>query len=176
MKVNFSSRQFIDENLTEMVTKVIKETDMPAPLLDIEITESTDMADSSILILNQLTAMGLQTSIDDFGTGYSSLGSLTRFPINTIKIDRTFIKDSMIDVNAGAIVKAIIAMAHSLNMEVIAEGVETEDQLAFLQSLGCDKIQGYLFSRPVPGEDFTKLLEKEKNYNPLIQKPSESIA
>jgi diguanylate cyclase (GGDEF)-like protein len=176
MKVNFSSRQFIDENLTEMVTKVIKETGMPAPLLDIEITESTAMADSSILILNQLTAMGLQTSIDDFGTGYSSLGSLTRFPINTIKIDRTFIKDSMIDVNAGAIVKAIIAMAHSLNMEVIAEGVETEDQLAFLQSLGCDKIQGYLFSRPVPGEDFTKLLEKEKNDNPLIQKPSESIA
>ena len=175
MKVNFSSRQFKDENLIEAVKKVIRETGMPAQLLDMEITESISMADNSIKILNQLTAMGLQTSIDDFGTGYSSIGSLTRFPINTIKIDRTFIKDIAIDVNAEAIIKAIIAMAHSLNMDVIAEGVETEEQLAFLQSEKCDKIQGYLFSRPVPGKDYGKLLEKEKTNNPLIQKLSKSM-
>ena len=122
-----------------------------------------------------MTAMGLQTSIDDFGTGYSSLGSLTKFTINTVKIDREFINQISIDVNAQAIVKAIIAVAHSLKMEVVAEGVETEDQLAFLQSEKCDNIQGYLFSRPVPAEDFRKLLEKEKNGSPIIQKHSESI-
>ena len=148
---------------------------MPAQFFDVEITESIAMANNSIEILNQLTAMGLQTSIDDFGTGYSSLGSLTKFPINTIKIDRAFIKDIMINTNAKAIVKAIIAMAHTLNMEVIAEGVETEDQLAFLQSQKCDKLQGYLFSPPVPEEDFRKLLEKEKNGSPIIQKHSASI-
>jgi EAL domain-containing protein (putative c-di-GMP-specific phosphodiesterase class I) len=147
---------------------------MPAPLLDVEITESIAMADSSIKILNQLTAMGLHISIDDFGTGYSSLGSLTRFPINTIKIDRTFIKNIAIDVNAEVIIKAIIAMAHSLKMEVVAEGVETEEQLAFLQSEKCDKIQGYLFSPPVPAEEFIKLLEKDKIGTSPINKHSTS--
>jgi EAL domain-containing protein (putative c-di-GMP-specific phosphodiesterase class I) len=135
---------------------------MPAPFLDVEITESIAMEKSSVLILNQMTAMGLQASIDDFGTGYSSLGYLTRFPINTIKIDRTFIKNVAIDVNAQAIIRTIIAMAHSLKTEVVAEGVETEDQLAFLQSEKCDKIQGYLFSRPLPAEEFGKLLEQDK--------------
>ncbi len=175
MKVNFSSRQFKDKNLTELIKKVIGETGMPAQLLDVEITETIAMDKSSINIFNQLTAMGLQTSIDDFGTGYSSLGSLTKFPINTIKIDRTFIKGLTIDANAEPIIRAIIAMAHSLKMDVIAEGVETEDQLAFLQSEKCDKIQGYLFSPPVPEEDFRKLLEKDKNGSPLIQKHSESM-
>jgi len=163
MKVNFSSRQFKDETLTELISKIIRETGMPAQLLDVEITESIAMEKSSIMILNQLTAMGLKISIDDFGTGYSSLGSLAEFPINTLKIDRTFIKNITISVSAKAIIKAIIAMAHSLNMEVVAEGVETEEQLAFLQSQKCDKIQGYLFSPPVPEEDFRKLLEKDKN-------------
>jgi len=175
MKVNFSSRQFKDENLTETVTRVISETGMPAQLLDVEITESIAMAESSIKVLNQLTAMGLQTSIDDFGTGYSSLGSLTKFPISTIKIDRVFVKDITIDVNAEAIIGAIIAMAHSLNMEVVAEGVETEDQLAFLQSQKCDKLQGYLFSPPVPEEDFRKLLEQEKNGSPIFPKRSKAM-
>ena len=175
MKVNFSLRQFNDKNLTELVKRILKETNMPAQLLDVEITESIAMADNAIEILNQLTAMGIQTSLDDFGTGYSSLGSLTHFPINTIKIDRAFIKDFTIDINAKAIIKAIIAMAHSLNMEVVAEGVETEDQLAFLQSQECDKMQGYLFSPPVPEEDFRKLLEKEKNGSPIIQKHSALI-
>ncbi len=175
MKVNFSSRQFKDDNLTEVVTKVIRETNMPAQLLDVEITESIAMEKNSIHILNQLAAMGLQTSIDDFGTGYSSLGSLTLFPINSIKIDSAFVKDIGIDVNAEAIIKAIIAMTHSLNMEVVAEGVETEEQLAFLQTQKCDKIQGHLFSRPVPKEHFIKLLEKDNSGSSPINKHSASI-
>lgn len=175
MNVNFSSRQFKDDNLTEVVTKVIRETNMPAQLLDVEITESIAMEKNSILILNQLTAMGLRTSIDDFGIGYSSLGALTRFPINSIKIDRSFVKNIAIDVNAEAIIKAIIAMTHSLDIEVVAEGVETEEQLAFLQSQKCDKIQGYLFSRPVSKENFIKLLEKGKIGSSPINKHSASI-
>ena len=175
MKVNFSSRQFKDEHLTELVTKVIAETGMPTQLLDVEITESIAMADSSIKILNQLTAMGVQTSIDDFGTGYSSLGSLTQFPIKTIKIDRCFVKDITTDFNAKAIIKAIIAMAHSLNTEVVGEGVETEEQLAFLQSEKCDKIQGYLFSPPVPEEEFRMLLEQEKNGSLILPKHANVI-
>ena len=175
MKVNFSTYQFKDANLVELVTNVIQETSMPVQLLDVEISENISMSDSSILILNQLTSLGLQISIDDFGTGFSSLDSLTKFPINTIKIDGSFIKDSTIDVNAQAIIKAIIAMAHSLKMEVVAEGVETDDQLAFLQSLQCDKIQGYLFSCPVSAEEFEKLLENEKKGFSIIQKHSESL-
>jgi len=175
MKVNVSSRQLQDNNLVELVKIIIRDTGMPAQLLDVEITESIAMADNSIKILNQLTAMGLQTSIDDFGTGYSSLGSLTRFPINTIKIDRVFVKEIAIDVNAEAIIKAVIAMAHSLNMEVVAEGVETEEQLAFLQSEKCEKMQGYLFSRPLPAEEFRKLLEKEENGSPIIPQHTKSI-
>jgi diguanylate cyclase (GGDEF)-like protein len=162
INVNFSSRQFQNNKLPELIKSVIQETGMATQLLNIEITESIAMEDHSIRILNQLTAMGIQTSIDDFGTGYSSIGSLIRFPINTIKIHRTFIKDITIDINAQAIVKAIIAMAHSLKVEVVAEGVETEEELAFLLSQQCDKIQGYLFSPPVSEEEFTKLLEKEK--------------
>jgi EAL domain-containing protein (putative c-di-GMP-specific phosphodiesterase class I) len=100
---------------------------------------------------------------------------LTQFPINTIKIDRAFVKEMTVDMNAEAIIKAIIAMAHSLNMEVIAEGVETEDQLAFLQSQKCDKIQGYLFSRPVSAWEFSKLLEKGKNSSPIIQRLEKGI-
>ena len=107
-----------------------------------------------------MSAVGVQTSIDDFGTGFSSLSSLKRFPINTIKIDRSFVGDITSDTNAEAIVKAIIAMAHSLKMKVVAEGVETRDQLAFLQSQHCDEMQGYLCSPPVPDSEFTKLLEQ----------------
>ena len=160
MKINFSSRQFKDKSLIEVVKKVIRETGIPAQFLDVEVTESIVMEKNSIQILNQLTAMGLQTSIDDFGTGYSSLALLTEFPINTIKIDKAFVDNLAFSSTAEAIIKAIIAMAHSLNMEVVAEGVETEEQLAFLKSQKCDKIQGYLFSPPVPEEKFRKLLEQ----------------
>ena len=164
MKVNFSSRQFKDENLTALIKEIINETGISPHLLDIEITESIAMEKSSVRILNQLTSLGLQTSIDDFGTGYSSLSTLTQFPIKTLKIDRSFVNDIANDENAKTIIKTIIAMAHSLNMEVIAEGVETEEQLAFLQSQKSEKIQGFLFSRPVPKEELRKLLEQGKIY------------
>lgn len=163
MKVNFSSRQFKEENLIETIRQILDETGMPVPLLDVEITESIAMADASLALLEQLAAMGIKTSVDDFGTGYSSLGSLTRLCINTIKIDRSFIKDISEDDNAQAIVKAIIAIAHSLKMDVVAEGVETEEQLTFLKHHGCDRIQGYFFSPPVAAEEFEKMLETERN-------------
>ena len=169
MKVNFSSRQFKDSDLPELVTKIIRETGISAQFIDVEITESVAMEKNSIKVLKQLTAMGLHTSIDDFGTGYSSLGSLTQLPINSLKIDRTFVKEIESDNNAHSIIKAIIAMAHNLNMEVVAEGVETEGQLSFLHSNQCDKIQGYLFSPPLPAEEFIQLLEKEKSGHPIIQ-------
>ena len=158
--VNFSSRQLRQENLPELIENVLEETGLAAQSLNIGITESIAMESQSIKILNKLTAMGIETSIDDFGTGYSSLGSLKRFPITAIKIDESFIKDIMIDSDVEAIIKAIIAMAHSLKIKIIAEGVETEEQLVFLRSQQCDEMQGYLYSPPVSEEEFTKLLKK----------------
>ena len=169
--VNFSSRQLRQENLPELIENVLEETGLAAQSLNIGITESIAMESQSIKILNKLTAMGIETSIDDFGTGYSSLGSLKRFPITAIKIDESFIKDIMIDSDVEAIIKAIIAMAHSLKIKIIAEGVETEEQLAFLRSQQCDEMQGYLYSPPVSEEEFTKLLKKRSiEYLELLEK------
>lgn len=163
MNVNFSSRQFHQKNILGIIKSILGETGLAARFLNVEITESIAMEEFSIDILNELTALGIQTSIDDFGTGFSSLGSLKKFPINAIKIDRSFIKDITTNSNVKAIIKAIIAMAHSLQMKVVAEGVETIEQQAFLQSLHCDKIQGYLYSQPVPEDIFKKFLENESN-------------
>ncbi len=160
ININFSARQFQYQDIQELIEKVLKETGMTEQSLDVEITESIAMEASSIATLNSLTEMGIQTSIDDFGTGYSSLGSLKRFPISAIKIDRSFIKDISVNPNVEAIIKAIIAMAHTLNMRVVAEGVETEDQLAFLRQHSCNAAQGYYFSKPLPAEEFTALLEQ----------------
>jgi diguanylate cyclase (GGDEF)-like protein len=165
--VNFSAYQFHQQNITKLIKEVLQETDMNPQLLDIEITESIAMEDNSIGILNELSEMGVRTSIDDFGTGHSSLGSLKRFPINELKIDKSFIKDIAVDPDTEAIVRAIIAMAHTLKIKVIAEGVETEEQLVFLQSNLCEEAQGYLFSPPVPEEEFTKLL-REKHFSSTL--------
>ncbi|MBC8413080.1 MAG: EAL domain-containing protein [Nitrospira sp.] len=155
--VNFSSRQFHLQNIPELVQEILTESGLPAHSLNIEITESIAMEPHSIGILNKLADMSVQTSIDDFGTGYSSLGSLKSFPITTLKIDRSFVKDICINANVEAIIDAIIAMAHKLNIKVVAEGVETKEQLAFLYEHDCDEIQGFFFSKPVPYEEFEKL-------------------
>jgi len=162
ISINFSASQFHDNNLTALIKDVLSETGMSASKLEIEVTESVAMKNVkfSIATLNELSRMGVNISIDDFGTGHSSLAYLTRFPINTLKIDRSFIKDIADDVGAVSLVSAIIAMSHNLSLRVIAEGVETKEQLAFLNSRQCNEVQGYLFSKPVPAEYFSKLLKK----------------
>ncbi len=115
----------------------------------------------TIKILNKLKAKGIHVSIDDFGTGYSSLGYLKKFPIDILKIDRSFVKDIEKDIDSETIVSLIISMAHTLNLKVIAEGVETKKQFLFLKKQKCDMLQGFLFSNAVPAEDFEKLLKKE---------------
>lgn len=162
MKVNFSARQFHNQNIPELIEKVMHQTGVTAQYIDVEITESIAMEDHSRAILNKLTDMGVQISIDDFGTGFSSLGALQRSPIDTIKIDKSFVGDITRNANSRAIVNAIIAMAHNLKIKVIAEGVETEEQRTFLKLNECDEMQGYLFSRPLSARDFTEFLDKER--------------
>jgi diguanylate cyclase (GGDEF)-like protein len=160
--VNFSAHQFIQKDIVRLIEKTLKKTGLKANFLNIEITESIAMGINSINILHDLSKLGVQISIDDFGTGYSSLGSLKDFAIDYIKIDKVFVRDIKKDKNADAIVQAIIAMAKSLEINVIAEGVETEDQLEFLRSNHCDYIQGFIYSRPVTDNDITELLQREK--------------
>jgi diguanylate cyclase (GGDEF)-like protein len=159
--VNFSAHQFIQQDIVKIIKKTLNKTGLHAQFLNIEITESTAMEMNSTNTLLELSALGVKLSIDDFGTGYSSLGSLKNFAIDCIKIDKVFIQDVTRNKNADAIVKAIIAMAKNLKITVIAEGVETEEQLNFLRSHDCDQIQGFIYSRPVPDNEFTALLEKE---------------
>lgn len=168
IKVNFSARQFNDHKLPIQIDRIIKETGIVASALEIEITESIAMKniDFSVYILNALNSMGIRISIDDFGTGYSSLSSLKRFPISTLKIDITFIREIGKSSDSEAITKAIIALAHNLNMETTAEGVETKKQLEFLRANSCDEIQGYLVSKPVPAEEMTELLRKDWRFQP----------
>jgi len=158
--VNISAHQFQKPNLVQTVAEILCETGLNPKRLELELTESAVMKnpESAIATLRELKAMGLQISIDDFGTGYSSLSYLKRFPLDILKIDQSFMRDATKDPNDAAIVKAIITLAHSLNLLVIAEGVETEEQLRFLRQLGCDEMQGFLFSRPLPADDMKKLL------------------
>lgn len=158
--VNLSARQFQQEGLPDMIAKTLNEFDISASYIEMEITESSLMSDSAatVLILDRLRALGIHVSIDDFGTGYSSLSYLKSLPLDALKIDRSFISDVTVNPDDAAITRAIITMAHSMNLKVIAEGVETEEQFAFLRSNNCDEAQGYLFSRPLTAADATKLL------------------
>jgi len=153
--VNVSAYQLRDARLAEIVSQVLARTTLPPECLELELTESMLMeaVDETMLTLRKLTELGIKLSIDDFGTGYSSLSYLKRFSFHTLKIDRSFVNGIPGDSNDVAIIDAIIAMAHSLNLKVVAEGVETVEQLKFLQEAGCDEVQGYLFSRPVPAEE-----------------------
>lgn len=161
--VNVSVRQFQSQDLPTLVQETLKQTGLPATALELEITESIAMLneDFSTIPLQKLSSMGITISIDDFGTGYSSLSRLKSLPIHVLKIDRSFITDVITNANDRAIVTAIITMAHGLQLKVVAEGVETADQLTFLQKLDCDEVQGYLFTPPATAHTITKLLSQK---------------
>jgi diguanylate cyclase (GGDEF)-like protein/PAS domain S-box-containing protein len=163
ISVNLSPRQLARGDIVGQVERVLLETGLEAKYLELEITESVMATDveKSFAMLTELRAMGVRISLDDFGTGYSSLSYLKRFPVDTLKIDQSFVRDIATDANSAAIVRAIISLGHNLNLNVLAEGIETGEQSAFLQQNGCNEGQGYLISRPVPEADFLKLLMKE---------------
>jgi EAL domain-containing protein (putative c-di-GMP-specific phosphodiesterase class I) len=160
--VNLSARQLHDPGLIRTVSGVLKETGVPAGCLFFEIPESTVMSDidRTAVRLRELADMGIHISIDDFGTGYSSLNHLERLPVERLKIDKSFIRRVPADPDNRAIVRSVTSLAHNMRMKVVAEGVETEDQFRFVRATGCDEMQGYLFSKPLPAEDFAVLLAK----------------
>ncbi|HEY5801584.1 MAG TPA: EAL domain-containing protein, partial [Burkholderiaceae bacterium] len=174
VSVNVSAMQFFEGSLEADIVKAVAANGIDAGLLELELTETSLMSnvEDTIAALRNLKALGIRISIDDFGTGYSSLAYLKRFPIDTIKIDRAFIRDVTTDPDDAAIVLAIINMAHSLKLDVIAEGVETEQQLDYLRQHGCDQIQGYYFSRPVPAAMLEQIIERE---NKLLLQAAASV-
>src|SRR5205085_5682227 len=147
-------------DLVDRVRDALEDTGLPARLLELEITESSAMQspETSIRTLYDLKKLGIRISLDDFGTGHSSLAYLKRFPIDTLKIDQSFVRDITSDPDTAAIVTAIIAMAHSLRLKVIAEGVEFTEQANFLKRYACDQMQGYLIRPPVPAQEFGALI------------------
>jgi diguanylate cyclase (GGDEF)-like protein len=159
--VNLSARQFADPMLLPRLTQIIHASGLDPSGLELEITESVVMShgESAVAALEKLKSAGVQIAMDDFGTGYSSLAYLKRFPIDTLKVDRSFIRDIPSDSGDMKITRAIIAMAHSLKLKVVAEGVETADQLQFLKAQRCDAVQGYFLFRPVPEEQVAEVLE-----------------
>ena len=158
--VNLSALQFRNGNLQQMISDALRAADLEPRFLEVEITESALMSDpeESVKILEQLSRMGVVVSVDDFGTGYSSMAYLRRFPIDKLKIDRTFIGELMSRADDASIVRAIVSLAHNLRLKVVAEGVETNEQLELLRSLGCDQYQGFCFSPAVPAPQFAELL------------------
>ena len=163
VSVNVSGRQLQDKDLAEKVSAILHETGLPPGLLELEITESVIMkrAEAVIPVLRELKRMGIRLAIDDFGTGYSSLSYLKRFPIDTLKVDRSFVGDIGSDPDDAVITTAIIALAKSLRLTVVAEGVETSEQHEFLKSQGCDLMQGYYLSKPLPAADFEENVLKQ---------------
>jgi EAL domain-containing protein (putative c-di-GMP-specific phosphodiesterase class I) len=164
MSVNISARQF-QANLTERVAAALRDSGISPDSLELEITETTMMRDigQTVLLLEQLNGMGLKIAIDDFGTGHSSLYYLKRFPISTLKIDRSFVRDIMKDDGDANIVSTIITMGHNLSLNVVAEGVETDEQLAFLRDKGCVEVQGFYYSKPVPAAEFEDFVLRHRS-------------
>lgn len=160
VSVNISARQFQDKDLVGRVAQILSEMNLPSDALRLEITESVAVRDReyTIKVMNELNALGVHTSLDDFGTGYSSLSYLKQFPLKVLKIDQSFIQDIHLNRKNETLVTAIISMARSLGLEVVAEGVEKDEQLAFLRSQFCDSVQGFLLSHPVAGEELGRLL------------------
>jgi EAL domain-containing protein (putative c-di-GMP-specific phosphodiesterase class I) len=159
--VNVSSLEFRSDSFLENLRSILKDTRLNPRYLELELTESVLMqnAQASTSALSGLKSIGVRLAVDDFGTGYSSLSYLKRFPIDSLKIDQSFVRDIATDTDDATIVSAVITMAKSLKQCVIAEGVETEEQMAFLQAHACDEAQGYYFSKPVAAHKFAKLLE-----------------
>ena len=162
ISVNLSGRQFNQANLGKTLIKILKKTQLDSHCLELELTESTLIADLDLTIrqLNTLKSLGIKISVDDFGTGYSSFSYLQKFPFDILKIDRSFIKNIDKNRKNAAITKALIQMAHQLNLKVIAEGVETKTELSFLRKNRCDEVQGYFYSPPLPVYEFELLLQK----------------
>ncbi|HZX33196.1 MAG TPA: EAL domain-containing protein, partial [Rhodocyclaceae bacterium] len=158
--VNLSAHQLADEKLVDKVRAIVQGAGMDARHLEIELTESAVMKDAEhgIRTMHQLKELGVSLSIDDFGTGYSSLSYLKQLPLDTLKIDRSFVTDAPSDPEAVSIIRAIVAMGHSLQFEIIAEGVETPEQIDFLRQGTVDILQGFYFSKPVPADDFHALV------------------
>ena len=158
LSVNMSPRQFRRHDIQDCLTKVLGDTGLPPGLLELEITEGgfMDRGEPGLAILHDIKQLGVRLAVDDFGTGYSSLAYLKRLPIDKLKIDRSFVRDLPDDANDTAIAATIIAMARTLNLEVLAEGVETEAQLDFLKEQSCDAYQGYWFSPAVSAEEFER--------------------
>jgi len=159
--INVSATEFRAKTFLEEVSTTLKETGLEACYLDLELTEGVLMhnAKSTSSVLQALKRMGVHLAVDDFGTGYSSLSYLRQFPIDVLKIDQSFVRQISEDPNDSAIVRAIIDMGKNLKLRVIAEGIETQEQLALLQTWNCSEGQGYLFSRPVPAAQFAQLLQ-----------------
>jgi len=161
--VNVSARQFQQRNLAELILQAMAESRVDPRSVEIELTESAIMndAEASISTLERIKSRGISVSIDDFGTGYSSLSYLKRLPLDILKIDQSFVRDVTTDYNDAAIVRAIIGLARSLGIKVIAEGVEDDSQLLFLNTYGCNYGQGYLFGKPVAAETFIELVRRQ---------------
>ncbi|HEU4711804.1 MAG TPA: EAL domain-containing protein [Pyrinomonadaceae bacterium] len=172
LSVNFSARQFQQPTFISSVAEILKETNLDPRWLELELTESSVMKDPEAAIekLHELKIMGIKVAIDDFGTGYSSLNYLKRFPIDTLKIDRSFVSDVCKDPHDTAIVRAIITLGHALDLTVVAEGVETQEQLQYLSSLDCDVVQGFLFSKSLTASAFEELLVEHRQ---ILSVPSD---
>jgi diguanylate cyclase (GGDEF)-like protein len=164
MAVNLSPRQFHSRNLVANVGEILEETQLPVQLLELEVTEGAIMTDidRTVSTLNALNRMGVRIAVDDFGTGYSSLAYLAQFPLDVLKIDQSFVRDVVDRSDVACVVTAIVGLAHSLDLEVVAEGVENPEQLEFLRALGCEEIQGYLSGRPLSADQFEKLLTRNE--------------
>jgi EAL domain-containing protein (putative c-di-GMP-specific phosphodiesterase class I) len=166
--VNISARQFQQQHLAETVMRILEETGLGPEYLELELTESSIMsnAEATIVVLSKLQTMGIAISVDDFGTGFSSLSYLKRLPIDSLRVDQSFVRELATDPDDAALVMAIVSLAHTLRLRVVAEGVETQEQLRFLRLLRCDEIQGYLISKPLPVAGLEKLLTAPR---PLAQ-------
>jgi EAL domain-containing protein (putative c-di-GMP-specific phosphodiesterase class I) len=167
MSVNISARQFAQDDLVTQVAEILRETQVEPSTIKLEITESVTMGDAerTIRVVNELKKLGLRFSIDDFGTGYSSLSYLRRFPMDTLKIDRSFVSNLDKDPEKREIARTIVGLARNLGMDVVAEGTETLEEVSFLRTLDCEYAQGYYFSRPVDAQKADALVSEKRVFD-----------